>query len=99
MSFGEQARAGGALHGSGWRSLRPPQTVRCYVGSTWIDAPATEVNDETREVRIEHQVVTRGLRRFILDASQYRPVSGLFRRGEGPPLGLLAGGACGLPAT
>jgi hypothetical protein len=85
MSFNEQDRVSAQLHGRGWRRLAPPQTVRCYVGSTWMDAPATEVNDQTREVRIEYPVVMRGLRHFILDASQYRPSNGLFQREEVAP--------------
>lgn len=80
MSFDEEDRVDAELHGDGWRSLAPPQTVRCYVASTWIDASVTEVNDETRDVRIAYPVVTRGVRHFILDASQYRPSEGLFRR-------------------
>ena len=80
MSFDEEDRVDAELHGDGWRSLAPPQTVRCYVASTWIDASVTEVNDETRDVRIAYPVVTRGVRHFILDASQYRPSEGPFRR-------------------
>jgi hypothetical protein len=80
VSFDEEDRVDAELHGDGWRSLAPPQTVRCYVASTWIDASVTEVNDETRDVRIAYPVVTRGVRHFILDASQYRPSEGLFRR-------------------
>ncbi len=79
MSFNEEDRVDAELRGDGWRSLAPPQTVRCYVASTWIDASVTEVNDETRDVRIEYPVVTRGVRHFILDASQYRLSEGLFR--------------------
>ena len=79
MSFNEEDRFKADIHGRGWLSLAPPQTVRCYVGSTWIDARATEVNDETREIRIEYPVATRGLRHFILDASQYQPSDRLFQ--------------------
>ncbi len=86
MSFNEQDAVETQLHGRGWRRLAPPQTVRCYVGSAWMDAPATEVNDDTREIRIEYPVVTRGVRHFILDASQYRPSVGLFRRQPVAPL-------------
>jgi hypothetical protein len=85
MSFNEQDRVSAQLHGHGWRRLALPQTVRCYVGSTWMDAPATEVNRETRDIRIEYPVVTRGVRRLILDASQYRPSKGLFQREEVAP--------------
>ena len=82
MSFNEQDRVSAELRGQGWLRLVPPQTVRCYVGSTWMDACATEVNSETREIRIEYPVVTRGLRHFILDASQYQHSDGLFQREE-----------------
>jgi hypothetical protein len=85
MSFNEQDRVSAQLHGRGWRRLATPQTVRCYLASTWMDALATEVNDETREVRIEYPVVTRGVRRLILDASQYRPPTELFQREEVAP--------------
>lgn len=78
MSFNEVDRISGELRGSGWHRLAPAQTVRCYVASTWVDAIATEVNEETREIRIEYPVVTRGLRHFVLDASQYQPSNLLF---------------------
>jgi hypothetical protein len=86
MSFNEQDRFSAELRGQGWLRLAPPQTVRCYVASTWMDACATEVNSETREIRIEYPVVTRGLRHFILDASQYEPFDELFRRESSAPL-------------
>ena len=82
MSFNEQDRVSAQLHARGWRHLAEPQAVRCYMGSAWMDAPATDVNDDTREIRVEYSVVTRGVRRFILDASQYRPSNGLFQREE-----------------
>jgi hypothetical protein len=85
MSFNQQDRVSAQLHERGWRRLAPPQTVRCYLASTWMDAPATEVNDETREVRIEYPVVTRGLRHFILDASQCQTPNRLFQRKEVAP--------------
>lgn len=85
MSFNEQDRVSAQLHGRGWRRLATPQAMRCYLASTWMDAPATEVNDETREVRIEYPVVTRGVQHFILDASQYQTPSGLFQRGSPTP--------------
>lgn len=79
MTFNEQDNVSAQLRGHGWRRLAPPQTVRCYVASMWMDALATDVNDETREVRIEYPVVTRGVRHFILDASQYRTPNRLFQ--------------------
>ena len=60
------------------------------MGSTWVDSRATEVNDETHEIRIEYLVVTRGLRHFILDASQYRPRDGLFQHQKAARLAGLA---------
>ena len=85
MSFNEHDRDGAQLHGHGWRHLAEPQAVQCYVGSIWMDAPATDVNDDTREIRVEYTVVTRGVRRFILDASQYRRSDRLFQREEVAP--------------
>jgi len=85
MSFNEQDRVSAQLHGHGWRHLAEPQAVHCYVGSMWMDAPATDVNDDTREIRVEYPVATRGVRRFILDASEYRPSNGLFPREEVAP--------------
>jgi hypothetical protein len=55
-----------------------------------MDAYATEVNSETREIRIEYPVVTRGLRHFILDASQYEHSDGLFKRENSAPLAGVA---------
>ena len=79
MSFEEQNRAGEQLRGSGWRHLVEPRTLSCYVGSRWMDAPASDVNDDTREVRIAYMTVAHGVRRFILAASLYRPAIGLFQ--------------------
>jgi len=39
--------------GAGWRRLDPPVTVSGYVNNNWHDVRATEINDETREIRIE----------------------------------------------
>jgi len=47
MSFNEQDRVSGELRGAGWLRLARWQTVRCYVGSVWMDACVTEVNSET----------------------------------------------------
>ena len=82
MSFNEQDRFSATLRGQGWRRLVPVQTVQGYVASTWIDVIATEVNDETHEIRIAYPVSTRALRHVILDASQYRPRRQLFYRDE-----------------
>ena len=55
-----------------------------------MDACATEVNSETREILIEYPVVTRGVRHFILDASQYQLSDGLFEHEKSVPLVSLA---------
>ncbi len=88
MSFNEQDRGSGQLRGRGWHRLLPPRRVQCYVAGIWLDAPVTEVSEETREVRIEYPTVAGGVRRLILDASQYRPSPGLFPglEREGDPL-------------
>jgi hypothetical protein len=78
MSFEENDRIDDTLRGSGWRHLRMPTTLRCYVASTWIELAVIDVNDETREIRVADETVMRGLRRSVLDASQYRGVAGLF---------------------
>ena len=83
MSFNEQDGVSARLDGHGWHRLIPPQAVRCYVASIWLDALATNVNTETREIRIEYSTVTSGVRRLILDASQYRSSKGLFPAREG----------------
>ena len=59
----------------GWIApLLCPQASAVEVGPM----AALDVNDETRDVRIAYPVATRGIRHFILDASQYRPTDGLF---------------------
>jgi hypothetical protein len=78
MSFNEQDRVSAQLHGHGWHRLAPPPTVQCYVAGIWLDARVTEISEETREVRIEYPTATGGVRRLILDASQYRSSHGLF---------------------
>jgi hypothetical protein len=83
MSFNEQDRVSAQLHGHGWHRLAPPRTVQCYVAGIWLEAPVTEINNETREIRIEYPTVTSGVRRLILDGSQYRPSEGLFPAREG----------------
>ena len=39
--------------GAGWRRLVQAVTVRGYINNNWHDVRAIEVNDETREVRVE----------------------------------------------
>ena len=83
MSFNEQDRVSAQLHGHGWHRLASPRTVQCYVAGIWREAPVKEISDETREIRVEYRTVTSGVRRLILDASQYRPSQGLFPAREG----------------
>ncbi len=40
-------------HGDGWRRLQTPVAVRAYIAQGWHDTLAVDVNDETREVRVE----------------------------------------------
>lgn len=43
---------------SRWRPLNPPVTVRAYVAQQWHDLLAVDIDDETRELRIEMPPVT-----------------------------------------
>jgi hypothetical protein len=38
--------------GGGWRRI-DPRPVRVYIANAWHDATAVNVNDETRELRVE----------------------------------------------
>ena len=78
MSFNEEDRVRAQLRGGEWRRLEPPQMVSCYVASIWRDASATDINDETREIRVEYPAVTADVRRIILNVSEYQPSTGLF---------------------
>lgn len=78
MSFNEQDRVSAQLHGHAWHRLAVARTVQCYMAGIWLDALVTEIDTETREIRIEYPTVTSGVRRLILDASRYRSSKGLF---------------------
>lgn len=39
--------------GNAWRRLDPPVMVRGYLNNNWHELRAIEINDETREVRVE----------------------------------------------
>lgn len=93
MSFEEPDRIHSRLWGDGWRRLSQPVPVRCYVAGRWMDQPAGEVNDETREIRVAVETADHGLVHVILDAAGYMPSPLLFRGhgeatvvpGEPPP--------------
>lgn len=36
-----------------WRKLDPPVVVRAYIANQWHDLLAVDVDDETRELRVE----------------------------------------------
>ena len=36
-----------------WRALTPPVTVRGYIQNQWHDLRAVDIDDETRELRVE----------------------------------------------
>jgi hypothetical protein len=68
----------------GWRELAEPVIVRCFLNNTWVDALAVDVNDDTREIRIEWPPpgsLAAGLtdHHEVLDASHYRLGPDLFR--------------------
>jgi hypothetical protein len=67
----------------GWRQLSEPVVVRCFLITTWVDALAFDVNDDTREIRIEWPPpgsLASGLSNHheVIDAWHYRLVPGLF---------------------
>lgn len=41
-----------------WRALDPPVTVRAYVGQQWHDLRAVDIDDDSRELRVEMPRVT-----------------------------------------
>lgn len=64
-----------------WRKLDPPVRVRAYFANQWHDSLAVDVNDETRELRVElpqgpdeHGVDV--IRHKVLDASLYQAPAG-----------------------
>jgi hypothetical protein len=73
--FNELSRDYPQPKSSEWRRLDPPVTVRGYIANQWHDLVAVDVNDETRELRVEmppvrdaegidlisHKVLTAGL--------------------------------------
>lgn len=36
-----------------WRQLDPPVTVRGYIAQQWHDVVAVDIDDDTRELRVE----------------------------------------------
>jgi hypothetical protein len=41
-----------------WRQLDPPVPVRAYIANQWHDLRAVDIDDETRELRVEMPTVT-----------------------------------------
>ncbi len=68
---------------SEWRTLDPPVKIRGYFANQWHDVVAVDVNEDTREVRVELPVKIgeRGLDLIshkVLDASLYEAPPGSF---------------------
>jgi hypothetical protein len=51
-SFHEPSDEDREPRGGGWRRIEP-HPVRIYVANGWHDAVAVNVNDDTREIRVE----------------------------------------------
>jgi hypothetical protein len=51
--FNQLSRDLGPPKAPGWRRLDPPVQVRAYFAQGWHDVRAVDVNDETRELRVE----------------------------------------------
>lgn len=41
-----------------WRALDPPVTVRAYIANQWHDLRAVDIDDDTRELRVEMPPIT-----------------------------------------
>jgi hypothetical protein len=52
-SFHEPSDEEGEPHGGGWKRLEPPAVLGVYIAQGWHDAVAVDLNEETREVRVE----------------------------------------------
>lgn len=50
--FHEHPKEERETRGRGWRRI-DPTPVRVYIANGWHDAVAVDVNDETREVRVD----------------------------------------------
>lgn len=55
--FNELSRDFPQPKGSEWRTLDPPVTVRGYFANQWHDVVAVDINDDTRELRVEMPLV------------------------------------------
>lgn len=68
--------------GGGWRHLGAPVTVRAHIAEIWVDAVAVDVNDNSREIRVEwpppDDDTDLTVHHMILDASHYQPDEALF---------------------
>ena len=81
--FEQMAHDLGEPKGRAWRRLDPPVTVRAYFANQWHDSVAVDVNDDTREVRIEMPPVPneRGvdvINHKVLNAALYKAPAGAF---------------------
>ena len=51
--FNELTRDTPPPKSQGWRRLNPPVPVRAYFAQGWHDVLAVDINDDTRELRVE----------------------------------------------
>ena len=64
-----------------WRALDPPVVVRGYIANQWHDLRAIDIDDETRELRVEMPVVADAngvdvITHRVLTASLYQAPAG-----------------------
>jgi hypothetical protein len=83
--FEQMAHDLGEPKSGAWRRLDPPVTVRAYFANQWHDSVAVDVNDDTREVRIEMPPVPneRGvdvINHKVLNAGLYQAPGGTLAR-------------------
>ena len=66
-----------------WRALDPPVVVRAYIANQWHDLRAVDIDDETRELRVEMPPVIDAngidlISHRILQSSLYQAPAGSF---------------------
>ena len=70
MAFEETDVLARTPRGPGWRKVSGGITARAFVGETWLELPVTDINEESKEVRVEFEVNGR-YRPFILGPAEY----------------------------
>ncbi len=82
MAFNETDHTRMRADGPGWRVLEPSIHVEGFLAEEWVLCTATDVNDDTGEIRVDFPVDLSHARKYVLDASLYRNAERLFPIGH-----------------